>query len=102
GPVGEVHLKRLTFRRGNILTARFAPDGQTVVYGAAWEGRPAELFTVRTDSGESRPLGIDHANLLSMSPKGELALVLRKGSFQALYAEGVLARMPLGGGAPRE
>jgi len=102
GPVGEVHLKRLTFRRGNILTARFAPDGQTVVYGAAWEGRPAELFTVRTDSGESRPLGIDHANLLSMSPKGELALVLRKGSFQALYTEGVLARMPLGGGAPRE
>jgi eukaryotic-like serine/threonine-protein kinase len=102
GPIGEVRLKRLTFRRGNILTARFAPDGQTVVYGAAWEGRPAELFTVRTDSGESRPLGIDHANLLSMSPNGDLAVVLHEGSFQALYTEGTLARLPLGGGAPRE
>jgi Tol biopolymer transport system component len=102
GSPGEVRLKRLTFRRGNILTARFAPDGQTIVYGAAWEGQPAELFTVRTDSGESRPLGIDHANLLSMSPKGDLAVVLHKGSFQALYTEGMLARLPLGGGAPRE
>jgi hypothetical protein len=102
GSVGEVRLKRLTFRRGNILTARFAPDGQTVVYGAAWEGRPAELFSVRTDSAESRPLGIDHANLLSMSPKSDLAVVLRKGSFQALNTEGMLARLPLGGGAPRE
>ncbi len=102
GSLGEVRFKRLTFRRGNLLTARFAPDGQTVVYGAAWEGRPAELFSVRTDSAESRPLGIDHANILSMSPKGDLAVLLRKGSFQAVYNEGMLARLPLGGGAPRE
>ena len=31
---------RLTFRRGHIWSARFAPDGQTVVYGAAWDGKP--------------------------------------------------------------
>ena len=53
----EVSFHRLTFRRGNLLSARFAPDGQTVAYAAAWEGAPAEIFTVRTDGTESRPLG---------------------------------------------
>src|SRR5262249_37329859 len=28
--------QRLTFLRGAIISARFAPDGRTVVYGAAW------------------------------------------------------------------
>jgi len=101
GAVGSLVMKRLTFRRGNVLMARFAPDGQTVVYGAAWEGRPSELFSVRTDSVESRALGLDHANVLDVSPKGELAVLLRKGSFQTM-GRGTLARVPLGGGAPRE
>jgi serine/threonine protein kinase len=29
------HFHRLTFRRGTILSARFSPDGQTIIYGAA-------------------------------------------------------------------
>src|SRR5262245_3404970 len=33
-------LKPLTFSHGSIRGARFAPDGQTIVYGAAWDGRP--------------------------------------------------------------
>ena len=33
--------RRLTFRRGTVQSARFAPDGKTVVYGAAWDGAPA-------------------------------------------------------------
>ena len=98
----SLQLQRLTFRRGNVLTARFAPDGQTVVYGAAWEGRPSELFSVRTDSIESRPLGLEHANVLSVSAKGDLAVLLGKGSFQSPATPGTLARVPLGGGAPRE
>ena len=30
----------VTFRRGIITSARFAPDGQNIVYSAAWEGQP--------------------------------------------------------------
>ncbi len=93
---------RLTFRHGNVLSARFAPDGQTVVYGAAWEGRPAEIFSVRTDSTESRPQGVSRADVLSVSSKGELALLLKKGSYLTPFGTGTLARMPLGGSAPRE
>ena len=45
-----------TFRRGTIDTARFAPDGQTIVYSAIWEDEPTEVFAVRLESPESRPL----------------------------------------------
>jgi Tol biopolymer transport system component len=99
---GHVSFRRLTFRRGNILGASFAPDGRTIVYGAAWGGKPAELFSVRTDSLESRPLGIPNADVLSISSKGELAILIKKGFLSTTWGAGTLARMPLGGGAPRE
>src|SRR5262249_3391235 len=40
-------------------------------------------------------------NVLSVSPRGELAVLIVKGGTQ-LAAEGTLARVPLGGGAARE
>ena len=99
GPhVPTVH--QLTFRRGNVHSARFTPDGRTVVYGAAWDGTPGELFTVRTDSTESHPLGISRAEVLSVSSKGELAVLLKKNT--TAYGVGTLARVPIGGGSPRE
>src|SRR5579863_9294272 len=36
---------QLTFRRGSIESARFAPDGQTILYSAAWQGNPVDVFT---------------------------------------------------------
>ena len=97
----KVSFQRLTSRRGNFLRGRVAPDGRTIVYSAAWDGKPAELFSVRTDSVEARPLGIRNADILSISSKGELAILLKKG-FLAMWGPGTLARVPLGGGAPRE
>ncbi|HMK23160.1 MAG TPA: protein kinase, partial [Terriglobales bacterium] len=93
---------RLTFRRGTIPAARFSPDGQTIVYSAALEGRPEELFTTRFDSTDSRPLGLDKADLLGISSNGEVAaaLAVRQGS--PFVRLGTLGRMPLAGGAPRE
>ncbi len=95
---------RLTFRRGGVWAARFAPDGQTILYSAFWEGNPLEIFSTRPESPESRPLGFPGAGLLAVSRSGELAISLnsrvagRGGPFMA----GTLARMPLTGGAPRE
>ena len=62
---------QLTFSKGMISTARFAPDGQTVVYSAAWNGRPFEIYATRPESPESRSLGLQKTNLLAVSPKGE-------------------------------
>jgi eukaryotic-like serine/threonine-protein kinase len=92
--------KRLTFQRGTILTARFAPDGQTIVYGAAWEGRPLEIFSTRADSTESRPLGLS-ADILSISSTGEMAISLDRRYVQGFETLGTLARVSLGGGTPR-
>ena len=36
--------KQLTFRRGVITSARFAPDAQTIYYSASWEGEPHRDF----------------------------------------------------------
>jgi Tol biopolymer transport system component len=92
--------RRLTFRRGTVYTARFAPDGQTIVYGAAWEGQPNRIYATRPGSTESRDLQLPDARILSVSATGELAILLGR---QAVWdATGTLARVPLEGGAPRQ
>jgi len=73
--------RRLTFDRGEIAQARFAPDGQTFVYSAAWRGLPSEIYTTRNDSRESRPLGFGHAALVAVSSAGELAISLDTDNF---------------------
>jgi serine/threonine protein kinase/sugar lactone lactonase YvrE len=91
----------ITFRNGTIWDARFAPDGQTIIYGAAWEGRPQEIFSTRFDSSDSRSVGLPPAQILSISSKGEMAISLHPVA-QAFSQSGTLARVPLAGGAPRE
>jgi Tol biopolymer transport system component len=94
--------KRLTFRRGTIWTARFAPDGQTVVYSAAWENNPIEVFLTRPESPESRALGLKAASLFGVSATGELAVMLDARTTARSYERfGTLARVPLAGGSPR-
>jgi Tol biopolymer transport system component/predicted Ser/Thr protein kinase len=93
----------LTFRRGIVHSARFAPDGKTVIYSAAWEGKPLDLYTTRPESPQSQQVEPKGADVLAVSASGEMLLALhskpRDSSF--LYA-GTLARVPLVGGAPRE
>jgi Tol biopolymer transport system component/predicted Ser/Thr protein kinase len=99
-PLPSYHL--LTYRRGTIRMARLAPDGQTVIYSAAWEGGPVEVFSTRPESPESRPLGLSGAEILAVSPSGEMAVLLNSRQVKSLFHTGTLARMPLAGGAPRE
>jgi len=93
---------RLTYRTGTIVNARFSPDGQTVFYGARWNGQPIEIFAVRGDSPESRALGLGNAEILSVSRNGQLAISLRRHPIGYLRDSGVLAQVPIAGGAPRE
>jgi len=100
-PTNQPKFRRLTFRRGTIRMARFAPDDQTIVYGAAWDGNAVELFNVRYDSSDSRAFGLGSAQVLGISKTGEVALLVNP-STRAFVQVGTLARMPLNGGAPRE
>jgi len=92
---------QLTFRRGTIRAARFSPDGETIVYSAAWEGTPVEIFTTRSESPQSRSLGIGDAEILGVSPTGEMAVMLDSHPAAGFTDMGTLARVPLTGGAPR-
>jgi len=93
--------RRMTFRRGFIMSARFAPDG-SVIYGAAWEDNPLEIFSSYQTGPEARPLGLRDADVLSVSSTGELAISIGRRFMGVGYATtGILARVPLAGGAPR-
>ncbi|MFY9552977.1 MAG: protein kinase [Thermoanaerobaculia bacterium] len=94
-PPSLPRFQQLTFADEAISSARFAPDGQTVVYGASREGKPVELFSTRVGAFESRSLGLN-ADIRSISSSGEMAIV-----FGPLMS-GKLAVVPLAGGAPRE
>ena len=92
--------KQVTFRRGNIAEARFAPDGRTIVYGAAVEGRHNRLFSARLGSAEVRALDLPDGDIAAISASGEMAIVLSR-SYNS-RVPGTLARVSLAGGAPRE
>jgi Tol biopolymer transport system component len=93
---------QLTFRQEPIFNARLAPDGKTVVYSAAPSGNTPEIFSLRSDYPGASPRSLRAGQLLSISSKGELAVLTRSRYIGHSLFEGTLARMPLEGGAPRE
>ena len=95
----------ITFRNGTVTAARFAPDGETVIYSAAWGGGGYALYMTRRGTPESRPLNIPDARLLGVSSHGDLAFL--RGHHDAVRLlvpprRGTLARVALTGGGPRE
>ncbi len=103
-PSSEVTYHQLTFRKGTVMSARFAPDNRTVLYSAAWSGSPPEIFSTRKDSIESRPIGLSQVDLLGISSLGEIAVSLKPTALQGFFGTlGTLGRTPLTGGtAPRQ
>jgi eukaryotic-like serine/threonine-protein kinase len=102
-PVVSPSYKRLTFEAGTVYAARFEPDGKSIVYGAAWNDKPVQLFTTVGGSLLTQPLNLSDANLLAVSPGNELAVVLggtHNGQLETI--DGMLARAPLAGGSPKE
>ncbi len=94
---GPPTYRPVTFHRGAIGNARIASDGKTIIYSAAWQGKPAQIYSTRVDSPESTALPLPSADLLSISATGKLAILVLHGSDPAAIAEVALA-----GGAPRE
>jgi serine/threonine protein kinase len=94
--------QQLTFKRGIIYSAKFAPDGKTVVYSASWDGQAPQIYSTQPDSPESRALDLKNSNLLAVSASRELAISLGCSYLYTGDCGGILARVPLSGGAPRE
>ena len=94
--------QQITFGSGTIRSARFAPDGQTIVFSAGWDGGPLKLFLKHPSSPDSLPLALPSANLLGISPSGEMAIAVDCRSNHPGVCAGRLARAALTGGSPRD
>ncbi len=91
-----------TFQRQTIFNARFLPDGESIVYSASLDGSTPQLFIVRPEYPEPQPLGLADTHLLSISSKGELAVLSHARWLNHRLFEGTLGRVPLGSSAPRD
>ncbi|HEY8146881.1 MAG TPA: serine/threonine-protein kinase [Kofleriaceae bacterium] len=93
-------LRQLTFRQGRVVTARFARDGASVYFGAAWDDEPIAVSQLRFDGGVARALDLPSADLLAVSAS-QLALSLGRRHVDGQCATGRLALAPIDGGAER-
>jgi Tol biopolymer transport system component len=94
--------QQLTFQRGRIMQARFSPDGQTILYSAAWNGQPSDIYTTRADHPGARSLDLKGGHLLAVSSTGDVALLVRTRPTGTFTDTGTLAIAPLSGGVPHE
>ncbi|HZQ23364.1 MAG TPA: protein kinase [Terriglobales bacterium] len=95
--------RELSFRRGALLAARFAPDPRSAVYSAAWEGSPETVYISSPNSTESRDLGLSGTEVLAVSPAGQMAVMRRfRLSDNHFTHIGTLAQLSIGADAPRD
>ena len=101
-PTATPDFSRVTFRRGTVISARFARDGREILYASAWEGNAPEIFAGAADTADSRSLGFTNAIVASISPRSEMALLLDVTPAGAPgQLAGTLARASIVGGPPR-
>ena len=89
-----------TFEPQTIVIARFTPDGQGMVFSAALTGNAVRLFHIQAGLSEARPFGPPRTHLLSVSSKGELAVLTDASLIGQRLFKGTLARMSIDG-SPR-
>jgi Tol biopolymer transport system component len=93
---------RLTFRHGAIYTARFTSDGKGIFFSATWDGNPVEISYMRVESSDVQTVGSPNMRMLSVSPSGDMAVLLKEKYLYHFTSQGTLGRMSLAGGSPRE
>ncbi len=95
--------RELTFRRGALVSARFAPDPRSAIYSASWEGDPQAVFVSSPNSTESRDLGLKETKVLAVSSTGQMAVLHRlRVSDNSFTHVGTLAQLSVGADAPRD
>jgi WD40 repeat protein len=93
--------RNLTWSHGDVFSARLTPDGENVVYSAAFDGRPLALYTARVDAIESRPLDLPAGDVVGISRKAEMALLTSRRNVGSWKRVGTLTKASLSGGSPK-
>jgi eukaryotic-like serine/threonine-protein kinase len=91
---------RLTYQQGYPSNARFAKDGQTVVYSAQWNNDPLQVYSVRTEFPQSTKVDLPSAALLALSASGDLELAVDP-VYESWFMYGTMAQAQMAGGTPR-
>jgi serine/threonine protein kinase len=86
-----------TFDSQSIFNGRFMPDGETIVFSAAPTGNIPNLYEIRAGTLEARQFGPPDTQLLSVSSKGELAVLTNAVYRNHRVFSGTLARMTIEG-----
>jgi serine/threonine protein kinase/Tol biopolymer transport system component len=92
---------RITFESKPGGHAAFSPDQQSILYSQlAPDGQESVKLTTIGGPG-ARDLGFTPARIMSISSRGDLALLLDPQFVGGFVFQGTLARAPVAGGAPR-
>ena len=91
---------RLTYQQGYPSNARFAKDGQTVVYSAQWNNDPLHVYSVRTEFPQSTKVDIPSAALLALSSSGDVELAVDP-VYESWFMYGTMGQTQMSGGTPR-
>jgi DNA-binding winged helix-turn-helix (wHTH) protein/Tol biopolymer transport system component len=94
--------QRLTVQHGTVDSARFTPDGHSVLYAASWDGAPVEIFSTDLKSTGARKMEMPDTALLAVSSASEIAVLQNADPRFMLTMRGTLARVPITGGSPRQ
>ena len=94
--------QRLSVNRGTVYSARFTPEGHTVIYAASWDGAPIEIFSTDPKLPGARNVGLPATQLLAISSAGEMAVLQSVDHRFLMTFRGTLGQVPLTGGSPRQ
>jgi serine/threonine protein kinase len=100
--LGNALFEQLNFQPETVFNARYAPDGETVLYSAAREGNIPDLFIHRPDYPAPQTVDLHDVRLLSVSSKGEVAILTDAVYLAQRQFRGTLSAVAIGGGAPRQ
>ncbi len=101
GRPAEPEFQQLTFRRGNVLRARYTPDGQGIYYSATWDGGETRMFRMKADGGEATPFGPPKADFLAVGRDGQVLFLQKAEGWGATSTSGTLSLLSSEGSEPK-
>ena len=102
GATDGLSIQQRTYRTQSIFSARYTAGGESFVYSAADGGSSPRIYTVTAAYPEPRAVSDSATHLLAVSSKDEMAVLVGAVHHHHRVFTGTLARMPVGGGTPRE
>jgi hypothetical protein len=92
-------MDQLTYQKQSIFSARYTSNGE-IVYSAADTGSSPRIYLLTSAYPQPRVVSESGMNLLAVSRKDEMAVLVGAVNDHHRVFTGTLARMPVSGGMP--